>query len=272
MPLANQVVKNNYHTHMYLCKHATGHVKDYVKEAIKHGFVSLGMSDHAPFAVLKDRSVRMYPEELPLYYQDLKEAIDLYGHKIKIWKGLEIEYFKDQMIMYYDLLEGLDYFALGQHYIPDSESRDGLRSTYTLNKPEHLVAYGNTLVEAMKTGLFRFVCHPDLMLYGYPEFDATAKAVSRQIIEAAKALNIPLEINANGIRKGPRELKEGQRYLYPRKEFWEIAKEVGIDVVISSDAHHPEELLDGAVMVAYEFASGLGIAVVEALDIQPKHR
>ncbi|MCK7488353.1 MAG: PHP domain-containing protein [Bacillus subtilis] len=55
MPLANQVVKNNYHTHMYLCKHATGHVKDYVKEAIKLGFHSLGMSDHAPFAVLKDR-------------------------------------------------------------------------------------------------------------------------------------------------------------------------------------------------------------------------
>ncbi|MCK7488352.1 MAG: hypothetical protein MZU97_24785 [Bacillus subtilis] len=143
---------------------------------------------------------------------------------------------------------------------------------YTLNKPEHLVVYGETLIEAMKTGLFRFVCHPDLMLYGYPEFDETARIVSRRIIETAKQLHIPLEINANGIRKGPRELTEGQRYLYPRKEFWEIAKDVGVEVVISSDAHHPDQLLDGAVMVAHEFATALGIAVVEALDIQPKHR
>lgn len=272
MPLANQIVKNNYHTHMYLCKHATGHVKDYVKEAVKLGFESLGMSDHAPFAVLKDRSVRMYPEELPTYYKDLQEAIDLYGHKIKIWKGLEIEYFEDQSIMYYDLLEGLDYFALGQHYIPEQGSRDNLRSTYTLNKPEHLEVYADTVIAAMRTGLFRFLCHPDLMLYGYPSFDATARSVSRRIIEAAKECGIPLEINANGIRKGPREMKEGLRYLYPRKEFWEMVKEIGGSVIISSDAHQPEQLLDGAVMVAYEFARDIGLKVEEALDMTPKHR
>ena len=41
------MLKANYHTHTYLCGHATGDVDDYVNEAIRLGFSELGMSDHA---------------------------------------------------------------------------------------------------------------------------------------------------------------------------------------------------------------------------------
>jgi histidinol-phosphatase (PHP family) len=272
MPFTNQMMKNNYHTHIYLCRHASGHVKDYVKEAIQLGFTSLGMSDHAPFEKLIDRSVRMYPEELPMYFQELEEAIELYQGKIQIHRGLEIEYFHDQFAYYQELLSKLDYLALGQHYIQDSSSRDGLRSSYTLSRPEHLLRYASEVEEAIQTNFFSFVCHPDLMLYGYPSFDEVAKVVSLRIIDAAMKADIPLEINANGIRKGMRTLPEGIRYLYPRKEFWELVKERKARVIISSDAHHVEHLMDEAVIQAYEFAQEIGIEVEEAITFQTKHR
>ena len=42
---------SNYHSHVALCGHAEGTVEDYVKEAIKHNFEEIGISDHAPIPV-----------------------------------------------------------------------------------------------------------------------------------------------------------------------------------------------------------------------------
>lgn len=267
MSFKNRVMKNNYHTHMYLCKHAVGDIEDYVVKAIEHGFDSIGMSDHAPFEELKDRSVRMQLEDYPTYQTKLNEVIAKYQNQIKIHKGLEIEYFPFAEKRYQDLLKDLDYLALGQHYIYDEHSPNGLRSVYHLKTTEHLQVYADTVCEAMRTKHFAFVCHPDLMLYNVTKFDESVKRISKQIIEEAVRLNIPLEINANGIRKGIRQLEEGTRYLYPRKEFWMLVKELNALVIVSSDAHDPNHLLDEQVYEAYQFAKDLGIEVVEALNI-----
>ena len=42
------MIRENYHTHTYLCRHAVGKIEDYIKEAIRHNFHSLGISDHGP--------------------------------------------------------------------------------------------------------------------------------------------------------------------------------------------------------------------------------
>jgi len=87
-------MKTNYHTHMYLCRHAIGTVEDYVKSAIDNGLTVLGMSDHGPFEELKDRSIRMRPNEFPIYLAECDEAIRKYADRIKIYKGLEIARWK----------------------------------------------------------------------------------------------------------------------------------------------------------------------------------
>ena len=38
----------NYHTHTYLCGHATGTPEEYVKRAIECGVKYMGFSDHMP--------------------------------------------------------------------------------------------------------------------------------------------------------------------------------------------------------------------------------
>ena len=256
---------------MYLCRHANGRVKDYVEKAITLGFDSIGMSDHAPFEILKDRSVRMYPDELEIYFQELDEATKMLGNQIVIHRGLEIEYLEGHDETYQSYLEQLDYLALGQHYIPDEFSVNGLKSSYTLNEPRHLEVYKDTVIKAMESGWFAFLCHPDLMLYGYPSFDGTAKKVSEEIICAAKRLDIPLEINCNGIRKKKRFIDGVWEYAYPRKAFWEIVKQQEARVIISADAHEVEHLDDEAIDLAYRFAEDIGIKVEEVIELKPKH-
>ncbi len=264
MSLENKIMKANYHTHMYLCKHAIGTVEDYVKKAIELNFKVIGMSDHAPFSFLKDRSVRMFDNDYPIYLQELEEAIKNYGSKIKIYKGLEIEYFSHKRNHYQDLLSHLDYITLGQHYIQDGQH---LKSIYKLQTVEEMRIYRDTIIEAMETGYFKFVSHPDIFLFNQNVLADDVLEVAREIILAAKENNIPLEINANGIRKGSFKIKGETLYRYPRKEFWQIAKEIGVRVIISSDAHKPEYLFDEAVVEAYKFASDVGIEVEEELVI-----
>jgi len=259
-------MKHNYHTHMYLCRHAVGTVEDYVTKAIALGFETLGMSDHAPFEELKDRSVRMLPQELDLYLAECDAAQEKYRDRIRVLKGIEIEYFPQHAPMYERLSRKLDYLALGQHYVDDPGNRDDLCSVYALSTERLLETYATTVSAAIATGLFKFVCHPDLMLYAWGSFDDVAERISRRIIAAAIRYGVPLEVNANGIRKKPRLYPEGERYVYPRKEFWQLVREMGARVIISSDAHSPDQLWDEDVRRCYDFLSMLDLRAEEVLE------
>ncbi len=262
MSLTNKIMKANYHTHMYLCNHATGNVEDYVKKAIELNFEVLGMSDHAPFIFLSDRSVRMGIEDYPIYLKELAEAIKKYSDRIKIYKGLEIEYFPFEIKHYQKLLEELDYLTLGQHYI---QVGSYLTSVYKVKTIDEMNIYKDTLIEAMATGFFKFISHPDIFLFNQKNINRETLDICKEIIEAAKAYDVPLEINANGIRKGEIFVNNQKRYRYPRKEFWELVKAVKAKVIISADAHRVEDLFDQAIIDAYKFAQDIGLEVEEEL-------
>lgn len=255
-------MKNNYHTHMYLCKHAKGTIEDYVKEAIKNNFDSIGFSDHAPFDFLEERSVRMGEEDYPLYLSQLDDAIKKYGEKIKIYKGLEIEYFRGMDNHYKKLLSELDYLTVGQHYI---RKNGQLISSFKISSINELEIYGNTLVEAINSGYFKFVSHPDLFLINQHTISKPVLKICEKIILAAKEKNVPLEINANGIRRGLKNFGDKKRYLYPRQEFWKLVKLHNAKCLINADAHKPSLLSDNAIEEAYKFSKALGLKVEEEL-------
>jgi len=247
---------------MYLCRHATGSVEDYVLEAIRLKFTALGMSDHAPWKELIDRSVRMHLKDYPKYLKELDDAILKHRNEIKIYKGLEIEYFNGKEEHYENLLKDLDYLTLGQHYI---ERNGKLVSAYRIFSIPELIIYKDTLIKAMATGYFKFISHPDLFLFSQKKLSQKILDLSEEIIIAAKEYDIPLEINANGIRKGIIDVDGVSMYRYPREEFWQLVKKHEAKVIISSDAHIPELLYDEAIETAVEFSKRLGLRVEEEL-------
>lgn len=252
----------NYHSHTYLCGHATGTPTDYVLEAIKHNFRALGISEHAPMANLPNNNSRLKQEDYQIYLELLNDAKKTANiNNIKFYKGLEIEYFNDHSI-YENFLNDLDYLILGQHYIMKNNK---LKSTFTLNSLEDIIIYRNTVMEGLKTGYFNMLCHPDLCFYNIEQPTKEMYEALRPLVVLAKELNIPLELNANGFR---RKLEHNHKVLrYPREEFFKIVKQENANVIVSSDAHEVKTLNDWAITSAYEFANNLNLNIVTSLTM-----
>ena len=257
--------KNNFHTHTYRCGHASGSEEGMVEAATVMGLDNLGFSEHIPMPhyrqhLLKSinhiRSVRsalsfvkafiLNGPGMRMPYKTMEEhlqAIDAcqlkYQGKVVIYKGFEAEGIKEYFDYYQSLLDNgtVDYLILGHHF-HDHCIQDCYYGREKIEKKD-LYLYCNEVEQAIETELFSYLAHPDLFLIGYHKFDLDAQTVSRRICEKAKEYNIPLEINAGGMRRGLHDINGEQLYLYPNAHFWDIASEVGNDVIIGLDAHHP---------------------------------
>ncbi len=261
-------MKRNYHTHHYLCKHATGNTEDYVLEAIKYNFDILGMSDHAPNHRVGDHNVRMDEPELDLYLKDIEEAQAKYEGKITILKGLEVEYFYNHEEYYQDLREKVDFLIHGQHYLSMTDSMDDLISGFGLWNKEQILKYAGILKDAMETNLFDIMAHPDLYMCGYKDFDETAEKVAHIICKAAVDNDSVLEFNSNGFRRGKANTPQGILQPYPRLEFWEIAKTYNVKTILNSDCHSPQIMYDTIVMEAEEAYLKLELNDVGILELK----
>jgi len=262
-----QSIKTNYHTHHEFCGHAKGRAKDYIESAIKEGFSELGISDHAPSELHKHKFVRMPFSKFVEYISELKQAKIDYKDEITVHIGLETEFTEPDKAYYEYLLNHVDYMILGQHYVPWRNGKKPFKSGFNLNTKEQIIDYGNIVEKAIESGYYVAVAHPDVYMSGYDSFDETALKVADQIIKAAIKHDLPLEINAQGIRKGLIESKDGIHYRYPRKEFFKRAKELGATFMVGSDAHKPNHLNDDAFKKALEFADALDIKLIDKLKI-----
>ncbi|MFW6284948.1 MAG: histidinol-phosphatase [Bacillota bacterium] len=238
-------MKKNYHTHHKLCRHARGTAEDYAQAALEAGLTTLGFSDHAPTRVIRDE--RMAFEELSIYLEDVEATKERYKDTLDIHVGLEIEYLDEDPDYYASLKEKVEYFILGQHYLPRKTPENELRATVALKKGEELIEYAKSVEKAMSTGLFELIAHPEIYMGAYPRFDKYAKEAAEIIAEASLKYGVPLEFNANGVRRGVKAKDDGLHYRYPRREFWEIAVKKGCKAVLSADAHAPSQLDDRAI-------------------------
>ncbi len=223
----------NYHTHTWRCNHATGSEREYVECAIKSGLKILGFSDHTPQPYAGDYKslYKMTMEQLPGYVDTVLQLKEEYKNDIEIHLGLETEYYP----RYWEELRSyirefpIEYMILGQHFLGNEEN-DAYSGDETKD-PVILRRYVDQVIEAMETGSFTYLAHPDLLYFTGD--DAYYAEQMKRLALAAKACNVPLEINCLGI--------EDQRN-YPDDRFWPIVKEVGNDVVIGSDAHTPQDV------------------------------
>lgn len=259
---------SNYHTHLHFCNHAEGTTEDYALEAIKQGFTVLGISDHAPNARMTDHYVRMEPEMFDIYIKDIEYAQDKFEGKLAIYKGIEVEFWYDHDDYYKLLRSKLDYLIHGQHYISMDKTYDNLLSGFGLHTPKQIYLYAEYLCDAMDSGYFDILAHPDLYMCGYKEFDEHASNVAHMISKKAFETNTILEYNGNGFNRGVSKTSKGYKRPYPRNEFWEIVKEYKVRTILNSDCHTPKNLYDDAIKKAEEEYLKIGLIRVEYLDLK----
>lgn len=251
----------NFHTHTYRCQHAEGDAPDYARAAVEQGAEVLGFSDHIPLPDGLWARWRMRPDEMGSYFAAMDEAERLFP-ELTIYRGLEGEWIPGLRTYYEEEILGpwpLDYLIGAEHWFPFHGSWESLSE---LTSPSRLRAYAEHLVKTMETGLFAFIAHPDSFGRGWHKWDEEARACSRDILQAAEELQMPLEINGYGYRKKKIKTAGGEQRKYPLDPFWELAAGYNIEVVLNSDAHEPENVLASMDLCA-ELAQRCGLKLFD---------
>jgi histidinol-phosphatase (PHP family) len=231
----------NYHVHTARCRHARGTDREYVEAAIAAGLKTIGFADHSPYWFEGEGDYysihRMFPEQTADYINSLHALREEYRGRIEIWIGFEAEYYEKRFDLLMEKLDAFDYdyLILGQHYVGD-ELED--RISMNMTGAHDWEQYVDQCVAAIQTGRFTYVAHPDCLRYSGDDAAFYRKHALR-LCEAAKAWDLPLEINLQGLRENRR---------YPREDFWEAAREVGNTVVFGWDAHSPNVFNDPATL------------------------
>ena len=262
------MMKTNFHTHTFRCGHAVGKEEAMVKSAIEEGIEVLGFSEHVPlpryrkhifkgmrytlnhfrsFAVAckaiitNGPAMRMPYKDKQLHLEEVKRLKEKYCDQITIYQGFEAEYFEEYLDYYQGLLNSgeADYLILGNHF-----------NKYTVHtryygkmdiSDEEIISYKNDLLKALDTNLFSYVAHPDLFMVGKVYFDELCENITREICQKALEKDVPLEVNAGGIRRGYRKVGDEIQYPYPNSHFFDIVGEVGCKVILGIDAHSPDD-------------------------------
>ncbi len=221
----------NYHAHTWRCGHATGTEEAYIQLALQNGCKIFGFSDHTPYPFPNSyrSTYRMSLEQIDNYVETVLNLRKAFAGQIEIPLGLEVEYYPNYFPKLLDALRGypIDYFLLGQHFL--GNEIDNWYCGRQTDDVQKLRQYCNQCIEAMETGRFTYLAHPDLIPFT-GDLQIYQKEM-RRLCLAAQENNIPLELNLLGL---------GTHRHYPNPNFWKIAGEVGAQAIWGYDAHDTE--------------------------------
>lgn len=270
-------LKYNYHTHTELCNHAGGMPIDYINMAISLGMKQLGFSDHnyVPSSFFpeserhKTPNNMSYDEFINVYLVEIAKCKKKYAEQIKIYAGLECEYFPQEYDYYKGLLDKLDYLIFGQHFF----LHDGkILNSYCDLDYSNIKDYAQNACLAMKSGLFKVFAHPDVFMMSYKDingkrvFDEEAAKASKMMIECAIENDVVLELNINGVGNSKRI--DPVNWAYPNEHFWKIVNEYkDAKIIMGVDAHSPEAMDSEYLKPVIEFIDRLGLKVLKKLEI-----
>ncbi len=224
------------------CCHAVGEDEAYVQAAIAAGFDELGFADHAPWPYASQyvSNIRMPMKDFPEYLRSLRRLRKKYSGQIRLRIGLESEYFPTYADHLRRLAESgeVDYLILGAHYTDSDEFTPYVAPL--CQQDDGVKRYAENCIQAMETGLFRYIAHPDLFMRKRPEedFNAACQDAARDICQCAKAQGMPIEFNLLGLLSQ----LNGEGRGYPSPAFWNYVKPYVGDVIIGVDAHDPAQL------------------------------
>lgn len=253
------MITANFHTHTARCGHAVGEDRDYVTAAIAAGIKVLGFSDHTPYVGFGGNyysDFRMRPEALADYVESVNYLKEEFKDKIEIRLGLEAEYYPEQFEALLDFIKpyGIEYLILGQHFT--ESDRYGVYAPYVKDE-KAAEKYVDLCIEAMNTGVFSYVAHPDI--FGLNRSSPKFAALSEKYCVGAKKANLPLELNFLGLSGGR---------IYPCREFFKIAAETGNEIIYGRDAHRPDAFFDTETEAkADEWTAQLGLERTEKPDL-----
>ncbi|MCR4561968.1 MAG: hypothetical protein K5694_02005 [Bacilli bacterium] len=265
--MSNEIFGYTYHSHTKRCGHAEGEDGEYAAKAYLSGYKILGYSDHVMLPDLRQPGMRGDIFDFEDYVKSVRNLQRKYRGKMKIHLGEEAEWYGDRYREFYASLlkdETLDYLICGQHCF-----LDGNRFIFYGSLGDHRLAirkYADDLIDAMRSGLFLYVAHPDIYVSWNKKWDEFTKEIATELINEAKKLGTIFEINCGPSRYTP-ILPNGDldNLAYPHSEFWKLVGEAKIPCILGVDSHRPYELVETPFDFFRAFIKRFNLNIIDPL-------
>lgn len=231
---------SNLHTHTTFSD-GVGNIRENIESAILKNMVSLGFSDHSFTAC--DTSYCMKLENYDRYLFELEKAKKEYADKIRVFSGIEKDYYSDID------KNSFDYTIGSVHYIikndicypvdhSEKQQRDCINDAFCGDVLEFAKCYYHMVCEQAINFKPNVIGHFDVInkFSIIPENDEKYIDIALGAVkEIVKHCNV-FEINTGAISRGYRTMP------YPNKEVLELLLKLGGEVTLGSDSHNPKNL------------------------------
>ena len=232
----------NLHTHSTFSdgKHT---LEEILLSAIEKNMLGVGFSDHSHTAC--DESYCMLTPQYDAYQAEIQRLKKVYGHRIGIYTGMELDYYSEKGRWDYD------YILASVHYI----IKDGI--TYPIDHSAQqqldcIAAFGgdvlamvqcyyDMLCEHVERCNPTFVGHFDVLTKFslMPEDDERYRQIARNALKRILKTCPYIEMNTGAIARGVRTVP------YPCDYLLDTIRENGGQILLSSDSHHKDTLTFG---------------------------
>lgn len=242
----------NFHTHSNYCD-GKGELTDYVQEAKKLNMMSLGFSSHAPIPFSTQWCMKY---ERFADYLNALEIIKKSNPEVDIYKGLEVDFipgvtsvnlFKDKLDYTVGSIHFVEKFPDGTGWEIDGTHAfflEGFSKIFNNNIRETLKRYFELTREMIITACPTIIGHLDKIKIQnveekfFSETDAWYQQEVKDTIDLIKSSGSIVEVNTRGI------YQKKSATTYPSPWILEILHQKNIPVTISSDAHHPRDIVN----------------------------
>lgn len=246
----------NYHTHSRYCD-GKGELREYVEYAVSKGFSALGFSSHAP--VPFDDHFALRDTDYEAYCDEVRRLRAEYAGTIGILLGLEIDFIPRVIDDFGPLVSrgGLDYCIGSVHQVanpdeaPDSlwfidgkfrEVYDqGLQRVFHGDIRKGVTCFFRQNIDMLRMANPTVIGHfTKIFMHNggryFSEDEAWVRSLVRDTVDQIAASGTICEINTRGIYR--------KRYndFYPSRDIIRYMDTLGIPVIVSSDAHSPDEI------------------------------
>lgn len=238
------IEKVNYHTHTVFCD-GKNTAEEMVLAAIEKGFSCLGFSGHSYTSF--DESYCMSKEGTREYIKEIARLKKCYENQIKIYCGIEADFFSEVDKSDYDYLIGSVHYVLknGKYYSVDSREELFVKAVneawngdfYAF--AEDYFALAQDVIEKTDADI---IGHFDLVTKfnegekyfseSNPRYIAAADAALSKLLKSGRVFEINTGAMGRGYKKKP----------YPSFDIMRKIYEGGGKVIVSSDCHNKDYL------------------------------
>lgn len=258
----------NHHTHCNFCDGVSA-PEEYVSEAIRMGFSTLGFSSHAP--VPFENTFALKEESIQEYRQTIRNLQQIYADRLEIYLGMEIDYIPGITLDFNFFRKdmGLDYVIGGVHLVkkldedqglwfidgPSYETYDdGLKEVFHNDIRMGVKAYYQSICKMITTQKPDIVAHMDkIKMHNggrfFNEDEPWYIALVDEALDVIAQSDCIIEINSRGL------YKKRCPDLFPSLAILKKLNRLKVPITFSSDAHAPGELnlgMDIAIATALE--------------------